>query len=252
MEAFVEKRRCPRQRISRSLNYKVSGDEFINLAHLVDVGCGGLRFQTSGEFTPGTTLQMEFELPETLDKVMSTGSVVWTGASDDQWSSVNSVGVCFTAISEINVDKISEYVSKRKRREDRMARAATPDDDDGRKTLLVVDPDGDTLESLKIILESKYKVLTASTCSEAVEKTLRNAPDLILIDILMPDEDGMSAIKMLKSKSGVNAIPILVTGVYFEKETLMEAMKAGAALYIPKPFTAEELDDKVDEVFAGM
>jgi len=107
-------------------------------------------------------------------------------------------------------------------------------------TLLVVDDEVDNLELLERTLRREYKVITASSAEEALEKLPDSDADLIITDQRMP---GMTGIQLLEraSKSGAHALGIILTG-YTDAQDLMEAINSGYVYrYITKPWEPEEL-----------
>lgn len=112
------------------------------------------------------------------------------------------------------------------------------------KTILVVDDDPLVLRSIKNLLErEKYALEIAKSTQEAREKVKQKIPDLIICDIRMPGEDGISFVKGLRenSDSALANIPtIFVTG-YASEEAPIDAIKLGVKDYLLKPFDLEEL-----------
>ncbi|MDT8899731.1 diguanylate cyclase [Anaeroselena agilis] len=107
--------------------------------------------------------------------------------------------------------------------------------------ILIVD---DSLINLKIIsglLGDKYEVSTASSGQEAILQATETVPDLILLDILMPDMDGLEVCRFLKRQSATAEIPIIFITVVSEPKDIVRAFEAGGQDYITKPFSALEL-----------
>jgi|SRR5450756_537167 len=78
------------------------------------------------------------------------------------------------------------------------------------KRVLLVDDDRDFIESTKAVLEEKYEVLVAYDGDEGIEKARSEKPDLIILDVIMPTEDGFSAAEKLKEDPELTAIPIMM------------------------------------------
>jgi len=113
-------------------------------------------------------------------------------------------------------------------------------------TLLVVDDDLDMRELLQTELESEgFTVLTATNGAEAVATAKTMAPDVILMDILMPVMNGIEAIGKLKANEKTRPIPILILTIVDNKENLIKGLEAGAQDYITKPFFLPELRARV-------
>jgi len=118
---------------------------------------------------------------------------------------------------------------------------------EAQKKILAVDDDQDDLKMITMILEPEgYTVITAENGREALEKAESEGPDLILLDVMMPELDGFAACAKLKSSPQSQGIPvILLTGVakYItrSKYPLDGVLRADAEEYLEKPLEPEEL-----------
>lgn len=92
-----------------------------------------------------------------------------------------------------------------------------------------------------ILTKAGYTPYIANNGQEAIEKTKTLQPDLILMDIMMPDLSGIQAIKHIKSDPASQHIPILVLSAYTSSKLVNQAMEAGAAQYLEKTIIPEEL-----------
>ncbi|MDR2701049.1 MAG: diguanylate cyclase [Spirochaetaceae bacterium] len=107
---------------------------------------------------------------------------------------------------------------------------------DTKHTLLIVDDEASVLSVLNRILSGEYGILTAKTGNEALRLAQEQHPNLILLDILLPDLDGYNVIVQLKSNEETNAIPVIfITGLSSEEDE-EKSFLLGAADYIIKPF----------------
>jgi len=105
-----------------------------------------------------------------------------------------------------------------------------------RSRILIVDDIPDNIKSLNAILEDDYSISFATYWTKALEIAGRTLPDLILLDILMPDMDGYEICRRLKSDPTTRDIPIVfITALDGEAEE-EKGLAAGAADYITKPF----------------
>ncbi len=108
-----------------------------------------------------------------------------------------------------------------------------------KKRVLLVDDESSIHMSLKMVLEPTYELICASEGEEGVNLYKRDSPDLVLLDVMLPGEDGLSVLKTMHSEDP--RIPIIMlTGTKMVK-TVVDAMKMGAADYLTKPFEIEEL-----------
>ncbi len=106
--------------------------------------------------------------------------------------------------------------------------------------ILIVDDDKLICWSLKQVLEKKgYSVSILYKGHDVFENVCNSAPDLILLDLMLPDVSGMTILKQLKEKNC--QVPILVITAMAEVNTAVEAMKLGAIDYLSKPFNMEEV-----------
>ena len=107
------------------------------------------------------------------------------------------------------------------------------------KTILVVDDEPQMLRALRINLRARdYQVYTAATGAEALEQASRHPPDLVILDLGLPDLDGVEVIQGLR---GWTAAPIIVLSGRADAVDKVEALDAGADDYVTKPFGMEEL-----------
>ncbi|MDH3259150.1 MAG: response regulator, partial [Deltaproteobacteria bacterium] len=108
--------------------------------------------------------------------------------------------------------------------------------------LLIVDDETGTVEALKDILErSGYQVSTAYKGKEAIEAVSSNKPDLIILDVMLPDIDGFEVCKRLKDDNMARAIPILMLTALDGKEDRIKGLSVGANDFLKKPIEHDEL-----------
>ena len=107
------------------------------------------------------------------------------------------------------------------------------------RSVLIVDDEVGTRESLKLILKKDYDVFLAKDAEEAFLQIKEQTPDVILLDIILPDQDGLRVLEKIK-KNDSDSIIIMITATKTVK-TAVEAMKLGAFDYITKPFDVDEL-----------
>jgi len=107
------------------------------------------------------------------------------------------------------------------------------------KTLLVVDDEPGIRESLKWIFKDSYEIILAKDGREALEAIANRTPDLILLDILLPDINGLEILRNVKKDH--RRLPVIMITATKTVKNAVEAMKLGADDYIVKPFDLEEL-----------
>jgi len=122
-----------------------------------------------------------------------------------------------------------------------------------KKKILVVDDEGDILHFLELVLREKgYEVATASSGHEALTRAQMAKPDLILLDIMMPQMDGWEVLKLLRVDDETSDIPVAMLSARTEAKDRVQGLQEGAVDYICKPFSLDELLAKVEGIFAQL
>src|SRR2546421_3197058 len=112
-------------------------------------------------------------------------------------------------------------------------------------TLLVADDEPDMLRFLKSQLNTQYHVLEAVDGQQAIEKAAQFLPDIILLDMRMPEKDGLQACRELRERTSTQTIPIVLLTARADEETKMAALSAGASDFLSKPFSTTELHVRI-------
>ena len=107
------------------------------------------------------------------------------------------------------------------------------------RKILMVDDEISVRDSLRMIFKKDYQVIMASSAEEAIAKVQSEEPDLIFLDIIMPEKDGMQALKEIRETHPQT--PVVMLTATKTLKTAVDAMKLGAYDYITKPFDVEEL-----------
>lgn len=116
------------------------------------------------------------------------------------------------------------------------------------KNILIIDDDPEIVELSKTRLEaSGYQVMTATDGEEGKRKAILKMPDLIIVDIKMPNVDGYSFVRSLR-RDFEKSIPIIVLTAYANMKDLFAV--EGIENYIVKPFKAEDLIERVNKCLA--
>lgn len=109
-------------------------------------------------------------------------------------------------------------------------------------TILVVDDIMTNVILLQAMLKhNKYKTITATSGTQAIEKIKEFKPDLVLLDVMMPDMNGYEVAKRVKSDPETNEIPIIFVTALNDPSSIVEGFKNGCNDYVTKPFNAEEV-----------
>jgi two-component system alkaline phosphatase synthesis response regulator PhoP len=124
------------------------------------------------------------------------------------------------------------------------------------KKILIVDDDPDLVEAVTMILESKkYDVAAAYGGIEGLQKAKTEKPDLIVLDVMMPDKDGYAVCKELKANPALSRIPVLlltavVSKIATTRYTQQGGLETEADDYIDKPVEPEVLVKRIEALLA--
>ncbi|HOE18028.1 MAG TPA: sigma-54 dependent transcriptional regulator [Syntrophorhabdaceae bacterium] len=114
-----------------------------------------------------------------------------------------------------------------------------------KKKILIIDDEQSLLESLEMFLSEKgYDVCCTLSAAEGVKKNESFAPDIVILDIRLPDKNGLDVLQELRQRH--NEKNIIIITAFHDMETTITAMKLGACEYIPKPIDIEELEKAID------
>jgi DNA-binding response OmpR family regulator len=112
--------------------------------------------------------------------------------------------------------------------------------------ILIVDDDLDTLRLVGLLLQRKgYQITAADNGVQAIEKARHETPDLILLDVMMPEMDGIEVLKRLRANSDTSEIPIIMFTAKSQVEDKVTGFEAGADDYLTKPTHPAELTARV-------
>ncbi len=106
-----------------------------------------------------------------------------------------------------------------------------------RATILIVDDQPANIHALAKLLKADYRIITATSAAKTLELARRDpGPDLILLDILMPDQDGYATCRQLKADEATHRIPVIFVTALDQAQDEANGLQLGAADYISKPF----------------
>jgi len=112
-------------------------------------------------------------------------------------------------------------------------------DEKNMKTILVAEDEESNFELVRIVLQKRYRLLRAHNGIEAVTMNEDEHPDLILMDIRMPEMNGLDATRIIKEVN--QSTPVIALSAYAFDENIREAMAAGCDAFLAKPFRVEDL-----------
>jgi two-component system KDP operon response regulator KdpE len=112
--------------------------------------------------------------------------------------------------------------------------------------ILVVDDERHITQLVRMNLEVEgFNVITASSGSEALDRVREDLPDLVLLDVRMPELDGFETLQLLRE---VSDVPVIMLTVRSEEEDIVRGLELGADDYVTKPFRARELSSRIRAV----
>jgi DNA-binding response OmpR family regulator len=110
------------------------------------------------------------------------------------------------------------------------------------RTILVVDDNLDSIMILRSILETQgFSVLVAQGGHEALAVLKRETPDVILLDVMMPEMSGYEVLEKIKTTHATSKVPVIMVTAKMQDEDVMTGYQHGADYYITKPCTAKQL-----------
>jgi len=120
-------------------------------------------------------------------------------------------------------------------------------------TILVIDNELDTRQLIAVLLQRKLgaKVLHAADGREGLEIALAKRPDLIVLDMMMPEMNGWETAECLKARPETASIPILALTVAVTLSSQHLALKAGCDAFMPKPFSSAKLIGVIKFLLSG-
>jgi len=118
--------------------------------------------------------------------------------------------------------------------------------EDGRPLVLVADDDPDILALVALRLErSGYEVVVAGDGEQAVAAAMERTPDIALLDVMMPKLDGYEATARLRGIDATRHMPVILLTARVQEADIARGLEAGADDYVKKPFSTQELRDRV-------
>ncbi len=120
---------------------------------------------------------------------------------------------------------------------------------DEKRKVVVADDEPFILSALQDTLSEDYKVYSATNGKEAIKMVEKVEPDLIILDVMMPEMDGLEACKVLKKSAVTANVPIIILTAKGQITDIEKGFKSGADAYIVKPFSPARLIEKVEEIF---
>lgn len=115
-------------------------------------------------------------------------------------------------------------------------------------SLLIVEDDKDVLTYTMSIFKDAYKIMKAGNGKEGIEMALKNLPDLIISDVMMPVQNGIELCDQIKNNELTSHIPVLLLTAKASEESQLTGLKTGADAYVTKPFNPSILKVRVEKL----
>ena len=126
-----------------------------------------------------------------------------------------------------------------------------PEEDSERRDILVVDDNDDIRQYITSLLSDKYNVTCAADGQQGLEAAIREVPDLIVCDVMMPVMDGKQMCRQIKTGTITSHIPVLMLTASVLEEQRMEGYDCGADAYLTKPFSGKVLLSRINNLLAN-
>lgn len=117
-----------------------------------------------------------------------------------------------------------------------------------KKLILIVDDAITNLKNAEAVLKDKYNLALAKSGKQALEFMQKNVPDLILLDVLMPDMNGFEVMEIINNNEDLSKIPVIFLTIDHSMETEIKGFELGAQDFITKPFVAETMICRIERI----
>jgi CheY-like chemotaxis protein len=121
----------------------------------------------------------------------------------------------------------------------------------GRPLVLVADDNADILGLVTAVLErSGYEVVTVSDGAQALASVDKRKPDLAVLDITMPEIDGLEVLRRLRADTRTSGLPVVLLSAQAQEADVERGFATGASAYLKKPFSPRELTERVADLLS--
>jgi CheY-like chemotaxis protein len=115
-------------------------------------------------------------------------------------------------------------------------------------TALIVEDEPEANKLLAMLVQLRgYSTISAYSGAEALEKVVSNVPDVVFLDLMLPDRDGYDVCRALKASGTTSHVPVVIVTARVAAENRIESFRAGADDYVPKPYTPDQIFDALAE-----
>ena len=117
-----------------------------------------------------------------------------------------------------------------------------------KKKILIVEDNADLLKVLQLLLKDSYESIPAMKGRQAVDIAAAERPDLILLDIVLPDMNGLEIARLIRQHPETQSMPILAMTAKVSRIDEEDCILSGCDDFIPKPFTYEQLLPRIEKL----
>ena len=207
----------------------------------VNVSQGGVCVYSGVSYPVGAQLFCALHVPGRAKPVQAVGTVAWFQKLDREKGYGYKLGLEFARIAEDDQRALNELLEHPPGVQASRA-----------KKLLLVDDDPELQLALKLRFESEgFQVITAGEGLEALRKGREERPNLIILDIMIPQLSGYEVCRLLKFDQKFRHIPVILCTARCRREDLEMGKSVGADAYVTKPFNGKDLIAKVEELLGA-
>ena len=120
------------------------------------------------------------------------------------------------------------------------------------KTVLIIEDEADAADLFAEMMRvSGFRVLKTTSSTPALGMMAAEKPDVVILDIMMPETSGLDLLRRMRRDIALTAIPVVVVSAKSMPADIREGMEAGASIYLSKPVGFQELKDAVEQALAN-
>lgn len=121
------------------------------------------------------------------------------------------------------------------------------------KTVIVIEDEPEAAELFSEMMRvSGFRVVKLSSSTPAMETILSEKPDVVILDVMMPDVSGLEVLRYMRREPSLQSIPVVIVSAKGMPADIRTAMDAGASLYLTKPVGFLELKQAVEQALQGV
>jgi len=220
------------------------------VAFSTDLSKGGIFLQTERFLPINAVIRLQLELPDSGGEIEVIGRVAHV--RDDYEAELTSqptgMGIEFLDLTDERRNEIAKFIAERSLADAEKSEALTV----GPLDVMVVDDNPRSCDLLaNLFLHRGDTVRKAANGIEALGLCLKRPPDVLLLDIEMPQMDGWQLLRVMRSRPSLSSVPVLFVTALCQPEERLRAFRLGVDDFIAKPWRAEEVLARVDRIVMG-